>query len=319
MFKSNLARNLKNPQMLALIGVILVISITIYFFGSMLAPVFLAIGLAYLLNFPINFLINRGFKRGYAIASVFLVLFTTIYILFVRVTPLLIQQATKLTNDFPEMMNNLKSLIQDWQVYLSPYVSPEYINNFVNHITDYFKHSFQFKVDKVFNLISNVIYIAFNVFFVPFMALLMLVDYGKITKSIAPYLPEQRELTEGVFSTFMNQLNNYVKGKVIEMIIMSVVSFIAFVFFGLNYNLIISLIIGASVIIPYVGIIICSVPLVIVSYLQFDLTSTFWWILGIHIALQLADGNILVPMLFSKANNLSPFTIVLSVLVFGQI
>lgn len=150
------------------------------------------------------------------------------------------------------------------------------------------------------------------------MALLLMIDYGKLVKSLSKYLPEQRELTKGVFYTFLTQLNNYIKGKVVELIIMAVLSYFCFMFFGLKYNLVLSLVIGVSVIIPYVGIIIATVPLVIVAFFQFDLTSTFYWIIGVHLALQVFDGNVLVPWLFSKANNLTPFTIVVAVLVFGQ-
>jgi putative permease len=76
---------------------------------------------------------------------------------------------------------------------------------------------------------------------------------------------------------------------------------------------------GLSVIVPYVGSIIVTIPVVLVAYFQWGLDSTFWWLISLYVIIHVLDGNILVPILFSEAVNLHPVAIIVAVLVFGGI
>jgi putative permease len=76
---------------------------------------------------------------------------------------------------------------------------------------------------------------------------------------------------------------------------------------------------GISVIIPYVGAIAVTIPIVFVGYFQWGTSSEFWYIVFAHIIIQVLDGNVVVPVLFSDAVNLHPLAILISILFFGTI
>lgn len=318
-FKNLLTRNFNNPEMFALLAIIAIISMIIYFFGQILAPVFLSIMLAYLLNFPLQWLVKKGMKRGWALTTVFLAVICAMTFLIMFVGPLLIRQLNNLIQEAPSIVNNVRSSMQSLYTYLSPYVPQQIIVQVYENLQEYVLQNFDVKIDNILRVLQNVVYIVVNVFLVPFMSFLILVDYNDLKKTITRYLPSNRKLADGVFKEFLGQLDNYVKGKVIEFLIMTILSYVCFWFFDLKYNLIISTIIGISVIIPYVGIIIATAPLLFVGYFQFQLSNTFYVLLTVHAILQIFNGNILVPYLYSKANNLKPFTIIVAVLFFGQI
>ena len=115
------------------------------------------------------------------------------------------------------------------------------------------------------------------------------------------------------------QLFNYVTGKFIEMLIVASISYILFASLGLPYAVLIAILVGLSVIIPIFGAILVTIPVVLVGLYEWGLTQNFYWLLGLYLAIQMLDGNVLVPLLFSNRNNLHPVVIIISVLFFGGI
>jgi len=115
------------------------------------------------------------------------------------------------------------------------------------------------------------------------------------------------------------QFANYARGKVVEVVIVGGVSYFAFAWMGLNYAALIGLLVGLSVIIPYIGAIIVTLPVVLVSFFQWGFASEFYWLVAVYLVIQGLDGNVLVPLLFSEAVNLHPVAIIMAVLFFGSI
>jgi len=80
-----------------------------------------------------------------------------------------------------------------------------------------------------------------------------------------------------------------------------------------------ALLVGLSVMIPFFGAILVTVPVLLVGLYEWGISADFWWLLGIYLIIQALDGNVLVPLLFSARNKLHPVVIVISVLFFGGI
>ena len=88
-------------------------------------------------------------------------------------------------------------------------------------------------------------------------------------------------------------------------------------FLGLNYALLLGVGVGISVVIPYVGAVIITIPVLLVSIFQFGLSTTLIWVCVVYIVIQILDSNVLTPLLFSKAMNLDAFSILSAILIFG--
>jgi putative permease len=114
------------------------------------------------------------------------------------------------------------------------------------------------------------------------------------------------------------QLSNYVRGKTIEIFIVGIVAAIIFSSLGLKYSALLSVLVGLSVIIPYVGAFLVTIPVVIVGLLQFGLGTQFYLLVGLYLLLQALDGNLLVPLIFSETVKLHPVVIILAVFIFGS-
>ena len=122
-----------------------------------------------------------------------------------------------------------------------------------------------------------------------------------------------------VWSEMDVQLSNYVRGKVLEIFIVGVVAAVLFASFGLNYGALLAVLVGLSVLIPFVGAFSVTIPIVIIGLLQFGLGTQFYLLIGLYFLLQFFDGNLLVPMIFSEAVGLHPLIVILAVFIFGSL
>ena len=115
------------------------------------------------------------------------------------------------------------------------------------------------------------------------------------------------------------KIGNYIRCKFIEIIIVWTASFIVFIMLDLKYSLLLSFLCGISVIIPYVGAIAVTIPIILIGYFQWGTSAEFWSVIIGHVIIQVVDGNVIVPILFSDAVNIHPLAILIAILFFGSI
>jgi putative permease len=114
------------------------------------------------------------------------------------------------------------------------------------------------------------------------------------------------------------QMSGYIRGKVVEIIVVGVVTYLCFKLFGLDYAVLLAFLVGLSVIVPYVGFVAVTFPVLIIAYLQFGWTTEFFYLVAGYMIIQAVDGFVIVPLLFSEAVNLHPIAIITAILVFGS-
>ncbi len=131
------------------------------------------------------------------------------------------------------------------------------------------------------------------------------------------YLPRERALINRVADEMKRQIANYIRGKVIEIFICGGVTYIAFAALGLNYAALLAMLVGISVVVPYVGAVVVTVPVALIGLFQWGWGDQFIYLMIAHGIIQALDGNVLVPLLFSEAVNLHPVAIICAVLLFG--
>ena len=134
---------------------------------------------------------------------------------------------------------------------------------------------------------------------------------------IASVLPKERPVMTQIWGEMNLQIANYVRGKVIEIVIVGLVSSITFGMLGLNYALLLGIAVGFSVVIPYIGAAVVTLPVAIIGFFQWGWGNEFMYVMIAYTVIQALDGNVLVPLLFSEAVKMHPVVIVLAVLVFG--
>jgi len=81
--------------------------------------------------------------------------------------------------------------------------------------------------------------------------------------------------------------------------------------------MLLAVVVGLSVVVPYVGATVVTFPVLLVAWFQWGWGQDFVWVAVAYLVIQALDGNVLVPLLFGEVVNLHPIAIIVAILVFG--
>ncbi|MFR0656348.1 AI-2E family transporter [Pantoea sp. SIMBA_079] len=310
-------RRFSDPQAIGLLVILLTAFCILFFFSGLLAPLLVALVLAYLLEWPVVRLQRIGCSRSWA-TSIVLILFAGILLVMVLiVAPVAWQQGINLTRDLPNMLNKLyvsaAALPQRFPALVDAGIIDIIVENLRSRLTGLGESLVRYSLASLVGLMTLMIYLVL----VPLMVFFLLKDKDQMLNAVRRVLPRNRGLAGTVWKEMNQQITNYIRGKVLEMVVTGVVSWIAFLVLGLNYALLLAVLVGVSVLIPYVGALAVTLPVIGVGLFQWGLSSDFWTLMVVYLVIQALDGNVLVPVLFSEAVNLHPLVIILSVVIFG--
>ena len=318
MFKSWYNRRFTDPQAMGLAAILLFGFVSIYFFSDLIAPLLVAIVLAYLLEWPVR-LLNEKLKCPRLVATM-LVLGSFISLVFVVVLvliPNLWAQLANLLSDLPHMFNRfnewLLSLPERYPELIDAQTVESIFGTVKEKILNLGESALKLSLASIMNLVTLGIY----AFLVPLMVFFLLKDKRQLIDGVSRFLPRNRTLASKVWVEMQQQIANYIRGKLLEILVVTAVTYAIFLTFGLNYPLLLAVAVGFSVLVPYIGAVLVTIPVVLVAIFQFGDTHTFWYILIAFVVSQLLDGNLLVPFLFSEVVNLHPLIIIIAVLIFG--
>jgi len=312
-------RNFSNPQAVAL-GLLLIFGFAIVLIlGDILNPLFIAIVFAYLLEWVVGTLSEKGCPRGVAVYTVFTgflaLLMTTVFVFI----PLIWKQVSSLLNDVPDMMvkgqEKLLHLPKEYPDFITEQQIQDLIASVASDIGSLGQAVLSASMSSLISILALVIYL----FLVPLLVFFLMKDKEIIIRWSLQWLSKERKMVDRVWVEVNDQIGNYVRGKVAEILIIGTVTYIAFALMGLNYALLLSVLVGFSVLIPYIGAAVVTIPIAIIGYFQWGFEAQLWYMLLAHGIIQALDGNVLVPILFSEAVNLHPVAIISAVLLFGGI
>ncbi|RMQ82350.1 hypothetical protein ALP97_01405 [Pseudomonas salomonii] len=285
--------------------------------GGMLAPVLAGMVLAYLMQGLVTTLERLRLPGGVAVGLVFALFMGLLVVFIVVVLPLLWHQLITLFNELPGMLAKWQSLLLLLPERYPHLVSDEQVLQAIEvargEIGKFGQWALTFSLSSLPLLVNIMIYLVL----VPILVFFFLKDRAMIGRWVSGYLPRERALITRVAEEMNRQIANYIRGKVIEIVICGGVTYIAFVALGLNYAALLALLVGVSVVVPYVGAVVVTVPVMLIALFQWGWSDQFIYLMAVYGIIQTLDGNVLVPLLFSEAVNLHPVAIICAVLLFG--
>lgn len=318
LIKNSLQRILPNSQAVALLLIILISLGLILTLSDLLMPVFASVVLAYLLDGLVEKLVKTKIPRMPAVYLVFSGFLALLGFFIFILMPMLSEQAVELVHHIPEIIKLAQIEIIRLPEMYPQFISMDRIRDFMytlqKEFLTYGQGALSFSAASVVGLVTAMIYL----FLVPMMVFFFLKDKQVLVDWFVQFLPKDRLLTQSVWREVDMQIGNYVRGKFAEVIILMSISYVTFSAMGLNYSILLSVLMGLSVVIPYVGATLVTFPVLGIAYFQWGLgNDSFLYIVIAYSVIQALDGVVLVPLLFSEAVNLHPIAIIVAILFFG--
>ncbi len=316
-FRDWIDQRFSDPQILILWFFLISGFLIIFLLGEMLTPVFAGLIIAYLLDGIVDILQGLKIPRKIAVIITFFLFMICLTLMVVGLLPLLSRQLGQLIQDLPAMIANAQKQLTALLKRYPDFIAEPQINSLINYLKSELTHmgqaAFIFSVSSLRNVITMLVYLVL----VPFLVLFFLKDKIIIINWLKGLLPKNRDLATGVWDEVNRQITNYVRGKIWEILIVWGANYITFTILNLHYAMLLSLFIGLSVLVPYIGATVMTLPVGLMAFFQWGIGPDFTYTIFAYVIIQIVDGNILVPLLLSGVVNLHPVAIIVAVLVFG--
>ncbi len=310
-------RTFADPQVVIL-GIVLLVGFAVIIgLGKMLAPVFASIVIAYLLEAVVVRFERLGLPRLASVSLVFLLFVATMLFLLFGLIPMLIRQLSQLVQQIPSYISQGQLLLQQLPERYPQMVSEVQVQQFIDGVGNELAAIGQSLITWSLGSVVNVVGLLVLLVLIPVLVFFVLKDKRQLVDWFKAYLPSERHLLSSVWADVEAQIANYVRGKAGEIVIVGAVTYITFVALGLQYSALLATLVGFSVLIPYIGAAVVTLPIAFVAFFQFGWGWDFGAVMIAYAIIQALDGNVLVPLLFSEALNLHPVAIIIAILIFG--
>ncbi len=315
--RDSFKRVLPNSQAITLALILLVGSVLIITLSDILMPVFASVILAYLLQGLVCKLENK-LPRLVSVYFVFSGFMTCLGLVLFVLMPMVSAQAVQLVQRLPEYIKTAQTEVMRLPELYPQFISKDNIREIMFSIQEelltYGQEIISISAASVVGLVTAIVYL----FLVPLMVFFFLKDNKVLLEWFIQFLPRDRSLTIRVWKEVDIQIANYIRGKFVEVIILAFASYLTFTILGLNYAMLLAVLMGLQVVIPYVGATLVTFPVLGVATMQWGVsTDEFLYVAIAYSIIQAIDGVVLVPLLFSEAVNLHPIAIIVAILFFG--
>ncbi|MDH5545633.1 MAG: AI-2E family transporter [Gammaproteobacteria bacterium] len=319
MLKTWYYRHFSNPQAVILALILVSMFAIVIYMGEILLPLLIAIVIAYLLEALVWQLTRRKIKRKFAMPIVFALFLVCLVVGIVGLVPLLVEQIVQFIEELPKMISSTQKALLQLPEQFPHLISEEQVRDIMKSIAAEVAKVSQavlsYSLASLRGVITWMVYLILIVLLVFF----FLKDKYQIVLWSTRYLPRDRGLVTQVWREMDEQIGNYIRGKIVEIIIVGFVTYLVFALMGMNYSVLLGLLVGLSVLVPFVGATVVTIPVALVAFFQWGWTPEFFYLIIAYGIVQALDGNVLVPLLFSEAVNLHPVAIIVAIIFFGGV
>src|SRR5260370_27440923 len=182
--------------------------------------------------------------------------------------------------------------------------------------------------DKIWNIIKNsiggflgVTGFLLSLIMVPIYLFFLLKERPRIEKRWKDYLPLRPSPLKDEVAELLSQINNYIvayfRGQLLVCLVDGILIGSILTLFGLNFAPLIGLLVVILTMIPYIGIIVCWVPAVLIAAFQWGDWTHPLIVTIIFIVVQNLEGLFYAPRIVGKSVGLHPMTVIVSIFVWG--
>src|SRR5690554_4649776 len=227
-------RKFSDPDAVTLFLLLLTSFALIILFSNILAPLLVALVLAYLLEWPVQRITATGLPRLTAVLIVYVSFIATIVALILFLMLVIWQQSVALVAELPQMFSQVKVLLNRLPELFPEYITQANINDFIETTTNrallFGETLLSQSLSRIFGIMAILIYLII----VPLLVFFMLKDKAELLQHVNRLLPANRRLISQVSDEMNVQIMNYIRGKAVEVVVVGVFTYICFALFDLR-------------------------------------------------------------------------------------
>lgn len=319
-----------------MIGLVILLSLAIYLLTTVsfifrpiivivttvLPPMVFALLLYYLLNPIVDFLNKKGLSRTLGIILTYVVIFGLFFFGGVRLVPVIQEQAQDLVKEFPKYMDDFQGAVKNILDATPFAASSDQALNSLDKLTkeglNYLVNNWQDGAKGLGTIFSAVSSTAITLFTGPIIAFFLIQSPHKLYNAVIEMIPPRfRKDTSSLIKIANQQLGAFLKGQVIASLLLGLIYWVVFLLMGLQFATVIALAAGILSIIPYIGSFLAFLPGLFIAFQD----STFMVVKFViaWFVVQLLHGDLVVPRVMGDRLKIHPITILVVLLVMGDL
>ncbi|MBV8491544.1 MAG: AI-2E family transporter [Candidatus Eremiobacteraeota bacterium] len=283
-----------------------------------------AIFFAYLI-YPVVHWLRRLAPRmplALAIAIVYAVVGAVLVVVAALLLPKLGDEANAVMTNYPDLVNRAQEFINDpndpVSSHLPPWIRHE-LGKIPGELVGWIRMHATETVSHVMPVIFGTFAIVATFVIIPMVTAYLLLDLDNLKAGLAAVVPPERwRATLSLLADFDAVVGGFIRGQMIVALSVGLLITIAMAILHVRYPLLLGLIAAIGDLIPYVGAVVAFIPAFLTA-----LTNNGWvnalLVTGAFVLIYEAEGHLLAPNIVSKTVRLSPFAVMLALLVGGTL
>lgn len=293
----------------------------LWFLNSILnivIPFLLAVLIAYIFNPIIEWFESKGINRVKGTVILYLSSFSIIVILISLLIPVMSNEFFVLQKNMPQYIQKIYDELWKWQdIIQKKFTIIKEFDLFSKAISAIQEKALSI-AGNVPDLLQNVFTWFYALFLIPFFMFFILSDWPRIKNQLFSIIPNRYfEASANLLFRIDVQLGNYIRGIILEALIVGSLSTIGLFILKVKFFFIIGMFAGFANLIPYFGPFAGGVPAVLITLLDKGSVSSCLWVIGLFILIQILDNNFISPFVLSKSISTHPVIVLLAVLIGG--
>ncbi|WP_350344503.1 AI-2E family transporter [Proteinivorax tanatarense] len=283
---------------------------------SLLAPLFIALIIAYILNPIVVYFQQKKVPRGISVLVIYIIIFTALYILVARMIPIVSHEITRLNQNLPNYTEDINQFIIDFNEQTERIEMPKGLEDSIEEGLDVFQEALLNTFAKLPEFGLNLAMGLFQFFMVLVLTFYCLRDYYLFQRAFFKLVPAKKKASFAKVAHEIDEsLGNYIRGIIIVCTMIGITTYLGLLFLGVEYSLTLGIFAGITNVIPYFGPWIGAVPATIVAFFQEPILAVK--VVIVVTIIQQIESQLVAPQVLGKKLNLHPVAVILSLIAGG--
>ena len=290
----------------------------LYSLRAVFVPFIYAFLLAYLLEPLVCWLEEKGFRRGRAILLIYLLFGIATAGIIYFALPALTFDLNRILAETPQYTQQIQASIHEFRLGYQNAALPEGVRQVIDQLLYDAGELIQMAIRGFFHGIVLLFSQAFNLILAPILCYYLLLEFNSLGQTLLPIVPVRYRRELSLIGTEISTvIKRFIQGNLLVALLVGILGTTGFFLIGMDYPLLLGIMMGATNFIPYFGAVLAAIPALILALLKSKWLALY--ALGLVLLIQQLEGNIITPKILGKSIGLHPLAVILAMLIGGEL
>jgi len=288
---------------------ILVLLYFLYLISDILIVFFVSLVFSSALDPWVDKLKKKKIPRSVSVLMLYFIVFFVLGTSLYLIVPPIIKEVNGMSNNLPSYIESASSKFSLLKDYSLKYGLIDNTKSSFNAIAGYLQNTASGVFFTLFNIFGGI----FSFILILVLTFYMVVEESAIKKLVWSLAPEKNQTyIMHLINRIQLKMGHWLRGQLILSLSLAIMSYIGFKILGINYALVLALLVGLFSFIPYMGAVLGALPAIFIAFAQSPLLAIL--VIILFYIIQFIEGNFLQPKIMQKAVGLNPIISILAVL-----